>query len=70
MTSKVNSDFKCVWRPLELCRAQCAQLGPLGLQDSWVLGQGQALESVFLFEGQMKQPQNEEQMKKQDIWAR
>lgn len=41
MASNVNSDFKCVWRPLELCRAQCAQLGTLGLQDSWVLGQGQ-----------------------------
>lgn len=26
-----------------------------------------ALESVFLFEGQMKEPQNEEQVKKRDI---
>lgn len=41
MISSVNSDFKCVWRYLELCRAQCAQQGTLGLQDSWVLGQGQ-----------------------------
>lgn len=29
-----------------------------------------ALELVFLFEGQMKQPQNEDHMKKEDIWER
>lgn len=54
MTPNAHSDFKCAWRPLELCGAQCAQLGTLGLQDSWVLGHRIALELVFLFEGQMK----------------
>ena len=68
-SSGVNSDFKCVWGPPVVVQGIICTTGDSG--PAGLLGPraGTTLEVVFLFEGQMQQPQNEDQMKEQ-IWER